>query len=69
MKTVSDLKKAYDRAVSDGKDVFSIDGYEFYTPYAKYLLMHLNNIKLPVNTPLKSFLVNTDEGQKIKSGA
>ena len=32
------LKKAYDKAVKDGKPQFVYDGHEFVTTYAKYFL-------------------------------
>lgn len=33
---------AYEEAVRQHKDVFTFDGHEFVTSYAKYLLMYLN---------------------------
>lgn len=57
MKTIKDLKKEYKKADANKTETFTIDGYEFYTPYAKYLLEYLESIKIPADTPLKSFLV------------
>lgn len=37
------LQKAYERAVVQGLDVFTFEGKEFVTSYAKYLLEYLKN--------------------------
>lgn len=41
MTLIKDLKKAYEHAVANKQETFTLDGYEFYTPYAKYLLEYL----------------------------
>lgn len=33
---------AYEAAIAQRKDMFTFDGHEFVTNYAKYLLMYLN---------------------------
>ena len=39
------FKKAYEKAKDEGKKEFYFNGYEFYTPYAKYLIEFLKNQK------------------------
>ena len=41
---VLELQKAYDKAVTENKDVFIFDGKEFYTPYAKYLIQYAKTL-------------------------
>lgn len=36
------LRLAYEQAVKDGKDIFTFEGDEFVTNYAKYLLQYLD---------------------------
>lgn len=46
--TVEDLaplKKAYDKAVKEGKEYFVYKGTELVTSYAKYLLEYLQSLK------------------------
>lgn len=38
---VKSLRKEYDKAVKEGKDVFVFEGQELVTNYAKYLLEYL----------------------------
>lgn len=35
------LKKAYDRATSESKDMFTFEGNDYVTNYAKYLIEYL----------------------------
>ena len=39
------LKKAYNKAVKEGKDYFVYKGTELVASYAKYLLEYLQNLK------------------------
>jgi hypothetical protein len=43
-KSYDDLKKAYDKAVSEGKTQFTYEGEEVLTSYAKYLLEYLKTL-------------------------
>ena len=54
--TVKDLRKAYEKAVAEGKDQFEIDGYTLVTGYAKYLLEYLKMKHIHEDTVLKSFI-------------
>ena len=58
--TVKDLRKAYENAVREGKDTFSINGYDFVTGYAKYLLQYLEMRDVPDDKVLKTFIVKKD---------
>jgi len=35
------LKKAYDKATSESKDMFAFEGNDYITNYAKYLIEYL----------------------------
>lgn len=58
--TVKDLRKAYEKAVREGKDTFTIDGYNFVTGYAKYLLQYIEMRGVPDDKVLKTFIVKKD---------
>lgn len=55
--TVQTLQEEYDKANRKGLETFTVETYEFYTPYAKYLLQYLESIKMPRTKLLSSFLV------------
>lgn len=59
-KTIKDLKRIYNQSVKDNIEIFEIDGFEFYTPFAKYLLEYLDMLKIHADTPLKTILKKTD---------
>jgi hypothetical protein len=61
--TVKDLRKAYEKAVREGKDTFSIDGYDFVTGYAKYLLEYLKMRGIPDDKVLKTFITQDRNGE------
>ena len=37
------LKDSYAEAISEGRDEFTFDGYDFLVGYAKYLIEYLDN--------------------------
>lgn len=43
------LRKEYNRAVRDGKDVFIFEGHELLVSYAKYVLEYLSTLFPTVN--------------------
>jgi uncharacterized protein YpiB (UPF0302 family) len=43
--TVGQLKREYELAVKEGRDGFILNGHQFFTGYAKYLLEYLIGIK------------------------
>lgn len=43
---VKKFKKAYNKAVKDGKAVFKFEGQDVLVSYAKYMIEHLNRIGL-----------------------
>ena len=47
MTTIKALKRAYIRARDSNADTFIIDGNEFVTGYAKYLLQYFEMQSLP----------------------
>jgi hypothetical protein len=46
MTTIKALKRAYKKACDGGNDTFILDGNEFVTGYAKYLLQYFEMQKL-----------------------
>jgi len=60
MKTLKDLKERYNTALANNEEEFTIDGYEFLTSYAKYLIEYCDLRKIPNEKPLKSFLIKND---------
>jgi len=62
MKTVKDLRKAHAKAERDREKTFKIDGFEFLTKYAKYLLEYIDMVKVPDEVPLKSIIVEAENG-------
>lgn len=44
-----ELRAAYDLAVENGEEVFEFEGNEVLVDYAKYLLMHLDNVLATVH--------------------
>jgi hypothetical protein len=51
--TFSDLKKAYDNAVAEGRPEFQIETHQFATGYAKYLIEWLDMQKCPTTMVLE----------------
>jgi len=56
MKRVRDLKREYEKAVKEGRETFMIDEFEFYTPFAKYLIEYLEMKGIPDDMPLEAIL-------------
>ena len=40
-KKLTELKSAYKKALKGGKEIFSLDGYDYLIGYAKYLIEYL----------------------------
>ena len=61
---LSELKKARDKAVEEGKDQFNFKGHELLVSYAKYLIEHLEDTYrargLKENVPLFEFTGTTE---------
>lgn len=53
MTTVSALRRAYIRARDNNADTFTLDGNEFVTGYAKYLLQYFEMQNLPEDQDMK----------------
>lgn len=60
--TVRELKKQYQLAVKEKREGFVIQGCQFHTAYAKYLLEHLGNQKVPLSQRL-CFTQKEEESQ------
>lgn len=43
------LRAAYNQAVENNEDIFVFEGNELVTDYAKYLLMHLDDVLATVH--------------------
>lgn len=56
MKTFYDLKTAYRKALKNNQDTFEIDGYQFVTGFARYLIDYFDMIGVPQDKPLSSFI-------------
>lgn len=56
MKTIKDLRARYNKAVKNNEEQFTIEGYEFVTLYAKYLLEFLEMKKIPEDTALRTII-------------
>ena len=41
-KEVNELEKAYSEADAEGKEIFLLDGREWLTGYAKYVIQYIN---------------------------
>lgn len=54
--TIRDLKNRYELAVKRGEETFTIDGFEFVTDYAKYLLQYFGMCNVPETTELRSMI-------------
>lgn len=45
--TVADLRRRYNEAVARGEESFTLDGLDFLTSYAKYVLQYLDMNNIP----------------------
>jgi hypothetical protein len=59
MKKVKDLRKEYELAVAEGRESFTIDGFEFLTKFAKYTLEFMDMKGIKDSMPLKDILRHT----------
>lgn len=64
---VRHLKKEYEKAKKEGREIFKIGEYEFYTEYAKYLIEYLEQKKIDDRMPLKDIFEKVKE-TGIKTG-
>lgn len=42
---LKDFKRQYEEAVTEGKEVFQMDGHDILVSYAKYLIEYLEQLK------------------------
>lgn len=59
--TIKDLRKAYEEAKAKGIESFSIEGFEFYTKFAYYLLEYLKMKGIPEDTPLDQIFTKKEK--------
>lgn len=60
MKTIKDLRHAYYKALEGKQETFTIEEYDFFIPYAKYLLEYLDNLNVPEDTMLRTILIKQE---------
>jgi len=61
--TVADLRARYNLAVEGGEESFTIEGLEFLTSYAKYVLQLFDYQGVPASDLLRDRIRDEEEGE------
>ncbi|MDD5515680.1 MAG: hypothetical protein PHX71_10115 [Synergistales bacterium] len=59
--TIADLRRRYNEAVERGEESFTIEGLEFLTSYAKYVLQYLDMNNIPDSDKLRDRIKPQEE--------
>ncbi|MCP1392158.1 MAG: hypothetical protein J5I35_05320, partial [Methanothrix harundinacea] len=59
--TVADLRRRYNEAVDRGEESFTLDGLDFLTSYAKYVLQYLDMNNIPDSDKLRDRIKPQEE--------
>ena len=63
MKTIKDFKTRTKKALDAHEKEFTIEGFEFNTKFAGYMVMYLDQIKLPDELLLKKVFTQGKHGE------